>query len=1308
MKLRITINNGFEFPNLNPVQISENATLGSVVAQIQVLGGSSEVTYSLGEGNTGNVFAIDPITGTIVVNEALNFEQINLYNLTVIATSSQSGSSGSLMESGIQVVEVLDINEAPTFTNSCAISSNSVCNIMIAENEPIGTLIDVFTGDDPDLSSLPNGQITFSINALALMHVSLTQLDRAASILSNEIFDREMISDFSFVIMLTDSGSPSLSVSATVNVAVEDINDNPPVFVQAPTDIQVLESAPVNIVIAQYEATDRDIGMNAEIIYSLASKNSTMVPFEIDMITGVLIVAAPLDFETIRSYDLLITASNPSGLSAEVCTSIDIVDVNEGMPIFNQSVYSGSVIENDQVGTFVLCVDAMDNDCDKDDLNFTIREGNFNNSFTLDEDGCIFISSEVDREVIDFFNLTISVTDCGIPALSSFASVLINIVDVNDNAPQFMQDRFEVDVREDADSTVIFTAFASDRDESLSNNSMITFDLNQTSNVGGVFNLTQIDNNRFSISVVLPLDFGTRNQYNLLVTATDRGSPPLSNGVIVQVNIIDVIELPNILTGNGTVNVSEGVIPGSSIAQVNISILEGVELNYTILSISGSGASGNSGNSGNPIFVIDSDGVIRVAESLDFEATESYTIIIEVSDSVQMAVVTVIVNVIDENEEPPVFVGVGNFSVLEEELEGAVVGVVVAVDGDTGPGTDIIYSIVPDSIVATFFSINPQLGNITTSVVLDREELVEQNLFSPSSGSRETITVVATDTETPFRSSISQVDIMLVDINDNSPIIENFQTPVSVLENQIEGLVVRTGATDRDIGNNGNFFFSLELISPVLPPGLDIPFSINGIGEITNTAVLDSENISTYVLSLEATDEGEPPNDSDTVIFVVNVEDVNDNTPVFSNSSYEVCVFENETLQSELLLVSATDADISPSNSEISFAIISSDPSTSASIFTISNTGMISLVLPLDFESIQTHTLVIEAIDSGSPALFARVNVTILVKNVDEVPPVFFGTCTVSIIENRANPGSPVTQCMAFDVDEITGQPRFDVPLTYEITSGNINDTFSILMDGSLILEQQVDREEIDFYLLGIQVTDQSGLIASTFLNVTILDDNDNIPIVSNEVLLQAINRADIMLGEINFFTVMATDDDIGINAELSYVVNEFTVSVDGLRTEIAVMVSDTGVPSLSTSVLITLIFDTPCFLQDHMINAFNGSLISSLFCDVNIVPENLDVIFGGSLELECFILSNIQPTTVEFLHNNSVVLSMGSDLVINNVTFEDGGDYECRVSSDFGVLMSNNGIVTVLGKYIHIYSITASAAKAITNKCSCLNKFFL
>ena len=1272
----IIIRRNIDIPALVPVSVSEDSEIGTEIGRVEATGGDEGLIYSIASGDPDNVFAINSTIGVISLASALNFEEQDTYNLTIVVTAGQTSNSGSTF----LVVNVLDVNEQPFFANLCAQMELDGCRFTVLENQPNGTEVDALIGGDPDLPSLPNGQFTFEFVGTSPFEFILIQNGSRALIVTGETFDREQMDTFDFQVRIMDAGTPPLSDIITVTVIISDLNDNIPQFVQAPPLRSIRESVSIGTIVIQYIAIDDDIGVNADITYDLISVSNDDNPFTIDPVSGVVRVNRSLDFEDVQVYILEVTASNPDGLNSSVTTIISVIDVNDNAPVFSRDVYEGSVEEGTLPGTPLIPVLAADADSGLNGrLNFSIEEGNFNDSLQIatvsNSIGVISVVGSIDREQIDEFNLTIRAVDFGSPRMSSFAIVILNVTDINDNRPIFTRERYEAVVREDAPPMDILTISAFDLDQPSTPNSILSFMLDPATNIGGVFNLSQASNNMVTLSLVRQLNFEDRNSYELRVVVSDQGRPPLTNEAIVLVNVTDANEFRPIVSENQTVDVSEDAITGTVIAQFNVTDLDSMELNFTIVSVEGGGAMDTLGR----LFRLDSEGIITLNQSLDFEIISSYRITVIVTDGELSTTTFLIVNVIDENEFNP-DIDPSVFDISEEEDSGSFVGMVVASDNDTGSPQTFTFFLIPDSVVSTLFRINPQTGEIFTTEVLDREGLVEQDLFLPSSNSTEFIRIEVTDSGVPPRSSIGSVGVVLKDINDNPPIFQGFNSLTVVPENETAGqLVANLMATDRDLGANGTVEFSITVLE-----GVDNPFVIDDNNAVRTSVVLDSEVISLYVTTITAMDGGQLSLSTE-VTLLVNILDRNDNAPVFSQEFYEVDVPENVVPRSTISRVEATDIDIGLLNSRIEYSIQSSSPPTSINLFNILNPGgFITVQNMLDFETTQIHNLTIIARDQGSPQMAAIAMVTIRVTNVDEIPPRFLEGCSddLTIIEESINLiGQPIRQCIAGDIDEMTGEKLIGANLTYEIISGNINDTFRIGMEGTVFLEQNIDREVLDFYSIVLQVTDDAGLSNTAVLNIDILDINDNIPDILNASSDINVTVADIQDGRSTFFTVQAIDRDAGMNAELLFSIEHIEVANNGRSTVLTVLVLDRGTQPQNNSATITLVFQTPCFLQDHVINATNGILTSSLLCDVNLEPMNPNVTIGDPLTLSCSAVSNI-PVLFEFHHNNSAVMATEGSLFISAVSFQSAGEYVCIGTSAIGNLQSANNIVRIHGVY--------------------------
>ena len=1050
-----------------------------------------------------------------------------------------------------------------------------------------------------------------------------------------------------------------------------------PQFVQPPTSLTVSELVPNGTVITRYEAIDRDTD-NAKITYSVSSIISNVIlPFEIDPVTGDLRVVSPLDFETEHSYIVSVRASNPDGIQSTTATVILIVDENDNIPQFVQPSYNASIIEGSSLGTFVVRVEATDADFGpRGTFNLSIlQNSNFNNTFEITQDGNITLANRVDREQIEQFNLTVAATDGGTPSLTSFTTIIITIEDVNDNPPKFAQSIIYASIREDVETpSEILTVTAYDADSINSNNSQIVFSLDSGGNIGRVFNLTQIDNNNAVLQLIKSVDFETLDSYRLQIQASDQGVPTLSSMANVIISVTDVNEAPAIITGEGTVRIQESVPVGFRIARLNTS--SNIQ-NASIVSVTSSGSSGSSsGTMQFKIVQVDTAFYVAIREELDFEINQNFTIQIEVSNSTSSNNIFILnVQVIDVNEFPPVFEEPGNFSIVEEQLSGTFVGQVRALDADAGPMSSISYSILRDTAAASLFSIDSNSGNITTAQILDREQLQAQNLFPPSRDSTETINVMATDNIFPFRSTVIGIPIMLIDINDNSPILQAPSNPVSVLENQTAGLLVHTvTATDQDIGKNGQITFSLEAMSQ------PFPFEINSSsGVITTNAVLDAESNTSFTLIVTATDNGETPRNS-SIIFMVFVTDINDNVPTFPQTTYVISVQENATVGDIVLALDASDEDRDSPDSDIRYTIISMSPPDSQSTFIITQSAMntssfLSVARQLDFESIQQYNLEIEATDNGTPSLSSRTTARINIEDVDETPPRFFGSCDETVNENVAI-GTSITVCPAADIQDGTNNPLFN-PLMFRITSGNINDTFRIV-SGTVTLQKMLDRETVEVYELVIEITDLSGLRNTQNVVITVTDINDNPPVITNPNSSVFVSAMNIFNNVTNFFTLQATDADAGINAELNFATTSVQINPNGTSAEVEITVSNRGgIFPISTTV--TLELELPCVLQGHNISSSSGQLSSLFLCNISLGVETIEIISGGILDLECSVVANFVPSRYEFIHNDNVISSSsGRTLSIQNFSSEQTGNYSCKTFLNNRMLRSDDIMVNL------------------------------
>ena len=1045
----IVVRNRLQFDPLSPVSIPETTPGGTNVTRVTASGGAGIILYSIIDGNVGNAFLIDQDTGDITVNDpsVLNFETRSQYQLIVQATSSPGGATATAN----QTINILDINEPPVFITLCAL--NNTCEFSVFEDLTVGSLVGQIEVDDPDLSSVPNGMLVYTLLPTTLPFI----IDNLGRILLNESLDRETQDRYNVRVIVQDSGSPSISIQTNVIILVLDVNDNAPRFVNNPqTRFAIREDTPVNTPLHQYTAVDDDIGINAVVTYNISSQLEDL-PFSINPNNGLLTVSGPLDAdEGITLYNFDIVASNFDGLSTNISVIVEILDVNDNTPQFLQTPYTANVREHSPNGTIVIQINATDLDSGSNGaIEYSIVSGsNPLNSFAIDENtGVITVNNDIDRETITMFTLIVKAEDQGQPARQNRTEVKITVLDINDNAPEFRPDLIRLTLPEDQQLGPLVTLTAFDRDDPATLNAMILYSITN----GDIGNHFFINNLTGQLSLISSLDFEEENSFTLTVVAKDQGTPVMSGTAMVYINVTNVNDHPPNISGNVEIDVLESEPVGFEVAQFTATDLDEMTIIFHF-------ASGN--DTSGPFAINRTTGVISLRASLDFEDQRQHILTIVANDGKHTSNATLTVNVIDVNEFSPEFSGSFDFSVKEEEAAGTVLGTMVATDGD---GSDVITYFFQPGGVSNLFHINSTSGVITTARKLDRELLVEEGHFVPPN-CEEVLVVVATDNaQRPGPRQTSQnITIRLIDINDNTPVFDPASYNRTIAENTVGvTLLFTVSATDADIGSNGMIRYSLENSSAT------VDFTINAVtGQVSAIQPLDRENIDIYRFEIFANDLGTPQTTA-TATATVQVTDRNDNAPRFLAANYVRNVPETTEVDTILFQVTAVDDDIGI-NAEVTYSIGGHQncPSTilSACFFNITeNNGLIRLAMSLDFETQTQHNITVIATDGGAPMLSATQLVTFNVINVDERGPEFQGPCNASVPED-IDTGSVVTRCPAVDFNELLN--RFTNEITYSIIEGDEEQVFSIDSNGTIRNRVELDRERTPSYTLKIRASD--------------------------------------------------------------------------------------------------------------------------------------------------------------------------------------------------------------------------------------------
>ncbi|XP_061090063.1 protocadherin alpha-2-like [Conger conger] len=637
-----------------------------------------------------------------------------------------------------------------------------------------------------------------------------------------------------------------------------------------------------------------------------------------------------------------------------------------------QNVYS--VSEEVDRGTFVGNI-AKDLNLNLQDLELRglqIATGSNKGYFQVNlKTGILYVNERIDREALCANSAKCSLNiEVILNQPMQLHRIEVNILDINDNAPSFLDKSGVLNIPESSVSGERFSLpIAIDPD--VGSNSVKTYKLTPNEH----FSLDVQSDGEQSLSAELvlqkALDREKQSVIQLLLTAVDGGKPPRSGTLQITVNVIDANDNAPVFSKSlYKVRVNENVSVGAKIITLNATDLdEGMnsELVYSLVER----------GSFNPsdMFTIDSGtGEITIKGNLDFEENSAYEIRVQARDKGATPRSThckVLVEVVDTNDNPPDITVTSLMSPVREDAQrGTVVALITVTDKDAGKNGHfncILIGPVP-------FKLQSSYRNYYSLVVdgaLDRESEFQYN-----------VTIRATDEGTPPLSTSSVITVHVSDVNDNAP---RFPEPVINLylkENSPVGSVIYIiSAFDPDTKENSKPTYSLfESSAKGVPRPSTV--SVNSVsGEIYTLQSFNYEDMKTLQLLVQATDSGVPPLSSNATVNVF-ILDENDNSPVVlpPYSGQSSVNTENIPYSAEagyfVAKIRAVDAD-SGYNALLSYHI--TEPKGS-SLFRIgSSTGEIRTKRRMSDNDLKTHPLVILISDHGEPSLSATVSIDVVV-----------------------------------------------------------------------------------------------------------------------------------------------------------------------------------------------------------------------------------------------------------------------------------------------------------------------------------------
>ncbi|XP_040028844.2 protocadherin alpha-6 isoform X23 [Gasterosteus aculeatus] len=521
-----------------PEEVQKGTVVGNVATDLGL-----EITslisrrFRVVSGNKDSIFEVNQNNGALYVDKHIDREELCqgrgdcLMELKILVENP--------LEIHYVIIEITDVNDhSPIFPEREQIFE-------IAEQTSPGRRFQLHTAGDPDAGI--NSIRTYTLTSNEHFEVNLRQSDegKIPFLVLKKSLDREKKNKHSLLVTAVDGGKPQRSGKLNVSIIVLDSNDNRPIFSQEIFQIVIQENVAVGTLVFRMNATDLDDDANGEVEYSLGKtlRRKVYDLFELNKLTGEIIVKGLVDYEENDAYELDIEASDKGTppLAGECRVIIKIEDVNDNPPEIEVTSLSNTVSEGSKPGTVISLISVTDKDSGvngkimsqiSNDVPFELKPSYKDNTYSVVTKGIL------DRENVSHYEITLKATDCGEPPLSTLKTLTIQISDVNDNSPHFQQATLEFYlVENNGGAGSIFSVSA--KDEDLNENAEISYHIVREGTQNDRISFLNINSNNGQISALKGFDFETLKTFQFQVVATDSGTPSLSSNVTVHVFILD-------------------------------------------------------------------------------------------------------------------------------------------------------------------------------------------------------------------------------------------------------------------------------------------------------------------------------------------------------------------------------------------------------------------------------------------------------------------------------------------------------------------------------------------------------------------------------------------------------------------------------------------------------------------------------------------------------------------------------------------------------------------------------------------------
>ncbi|XP_074012180.1 protocadherin gamma-B5-like [Numenius arquata] len=480
-------------------------------------------------------FTVSGESGNLYVSERLDREEM------CGESASCSVSFEALVQNPLNVfhveVDIQDINDnAPTF-------SKTALDLEVNEFTSAGARFPLEMARDADVGS--NSLLTYQLTSNPSFTLDIKESPdgskRPELILEREL-DRERQRSFELVLTAVDGGDPVRSGTVQIRVNVTDANDNAPVFGKSLFEAKLRENVPAGSLVLQVRATDADAGSNGRVSYSFGNvPDDVRALFSVDSDSGEVRTAGPLDFEEKSKYRFGLEARDGGGLTAHCKVQIDISDENDNAPEITVLSVSSPVPEDAPAGTVVALLNVNDPDSGENGQVSCELSGEAPLSIVASSGGSykVVTASALDREEASEHRVTVVARDRGSPSLWSRASLVLEVSDVNDNAPVFEEAAYSAYVAENnAAGAAVVRVQARDADAGA--NGRVSYWLaGGSACAAGAAAYVSVEARSGAVYAQRSFDYEQCREFAVAVRAQDGGAPARSSTATVRVFVLD-------------------------------------------------------------------------------------------------------------------------------------------------------------------------------------------------------------------------------------------------------------------------------------------------------------------------------------------------------------------------------------------------------------------------------------------------------------------------------------------------------------------------------------------------------------------------------------------------------------------------------------------------------------------------------------------------------------------------------------------------------------------------------------------------